>query len=233
MKVQKFIPDYFSIFINPFYFIRKELYLGIQEFAPQLKGKLLDFGCGSKPYEKLFSVEEYIGVDMEVTGHQHADSRVDVFYNGSEIPFEKDTFDSIFCSEVFEHMFNLEQILPELHRVLKNDGRMLVTVPFCWNEHEAPYDFGRYSSFGIKHILSEGGFEMIDFKKSGHFAQVNFQLWSLYFYSLMRTKSDSLNLRLALIFTLPINLIASFFLLFLPKNDTLYFNNIILVKKKS
>ncbi len=43
---------------------------------------------------------------------------------------------------------------------------MLITVPFVWNEHEIPYDFGRYTSFGIIDLLQKNGFEIIELRKS-------------------------------------------------------------------
>lgn len=60
-----------SILLNPAYFVRKGLWIGIKENSHYLHGKMLDFGCGSKPYKKLFNVTEYIGLDIEVSGHQH------------------------------------------------------------------------------------------------------------------------------------------------------------------
>jgi hypothetical protein len=51
---QQFFPGLISVFINPFYFIRKHLVRKVALFAPELSGRLLDFGCGTKPYEVLF-----------------------------------------------------------------------------------------------------------------------------------------------------------------------------------
>lgn len=51
--------------------------------------------------------------------------------------------------------FHIQEIVKELNRVLKENGEMLITVPFVWNEHEIPYDFGRYTSFGIIDLLQK------------------------------------------------------------------------------
>ncbi|MBO9573595.1 MAG: class I SAM-dependent methyltransferase [Chitinophagaceae bacterium] len=231
LKKQSFRPEPAGVLINPFYFIRKALYLKIKQTAPSLSGILLDFGCGRKPYEDLFTVEKYIGVDMEQTGHEHTLSKVDVYYDGKTIPFENEYFDSVFCSEVFEHIFNIEEILQEVSRVLKPGGKMLVTVPFCWNEHEIPYDFGRYTSFGIKHVLSKAGFEILEYHKTGNFSKVNFQLWALYFYSLINARDKKVNFIFRMLLIAPINILGVILLPLLPKNDSLYFNNIVLVRK--
>lgn len=59
---QRFFPNFLSLFINPFYFTRKGLLKSISCFKNILTGRLLDFGCGSKPYKSLFTQAiEYIG----------------------------------------------------------------------------------------------------------------------------------------------------------------------------
>lgn len=231
-RKQSFEPGVAGIFVNPFFFIRRGLFKNIREMAPKLQGRLLDFGCGRKPYEHLFRVNEYIGLDMEQTGHEHTSSKIDVFYDGKTIPFANDHFDSVFCSEVFEHIFNLDEVIIEIRRVMKPGGQILITVPFCWNEHETPYDFGRYTSFGIKHLMEKHGFAVTELRKSGNFARVNVQLIALYFHSLINTRSSTLNYALRMLFIIPVNIIGSMLLALIPRNKSLYFNNIVLATKK-
>lgn len=230
LKKQSFHPDLISIFINPFFLIRRSLKKNIASLAPQLHGKLLDFGCGRKPYEELFSVEQYIGIDIEQSGHSHVNSKVDIFYDGETVPFPNEHFDALFCSEVFEHIFEPEKSLAELNRVLKKDARILITVPFVWNEHEVPYDNARFTSFGISKMLERCGFEVIELRKSGNFARVLWQLWNLYIFELFKPLGKAGYL-LSLLFIAPSNLIAVIVLPLLPKNTTLYFNNVVLAKK--
>ena len=70
----------------------------------------------------------------------------------------------------------------------------LMTVPFVWDEHEQPYDYARYSSFGLKHILSENGFEVIKHLKSNNGLEVIFQLINAYIFKVTLTKSVYINL---------------------------------------
>jgi SAM-dependent methyltransferase len=159
----KNIPYHFNPNItSPSFLTRNRLLTKIALLAPQLKGNLLDFGCGSKPYRSLFKVNTYIGLDFENPGHPHLNEQIDVFYDGKKIPFEDNRFDSVFSSEVFEHIFNLEDILKELDRVLKKDGLMLITCPFTICEHEVPNDFARYSSYSIKYLLEKNGFKVVE-----------------------------------------------------------------------
>lgn len=232
LKHQSFHPDLLSLFINPFFFIRHALRKNIRQYIPELKGKLLDFGCGRKPFEKLFNVTEYVGVDMEATGHDHANSKVDVYYDGKHLPFGDEYFDSLFCSEVLEHIFDADKILPEIRRVLKPGAKALITVPFAWNEHEMPFDYARYTEPGIKHLLEKNGFKVLAQKKSGNFARTIFQLWALYFFELFR-KLGRPGYILSLLFIAPINIVGSIVLILFPKNQSLYFTNIVLAEKPS
>ena len=230
LRRQSFQPGILGVFFNPFFFIRRNLYTNIRRSAPLLKGRLLDFGCGRKPYENLFTVSEYVGLDMETTGHDHRNSKVDVYYDGKHIPFPDETFDSLFCGEVLEHVFDPELVLPEIRRVLKPEATALLTVPFCWNEHEVPFDYGRYSTFGIRHLLEKQGFKVLEVRRSGNFVQVNFQLWALYFYE-MFSRLGKPGKILAMLFIVPINILGSILRLVLPRNNTLYFNSIITAKR--
>jgi len=80
---EQFNPGLLGVFISAGYFIKKGIYDGVKRNAPRLKGRLLDFGCGNKPYRQLFNVDEYIGIDIENVAHDHSNENIDVFYDGS------------------------------------------------------------------------------------------------------------------------------------------------------
>ena len=69
----------------------------------------------------------------------------DYLYEGSNIPVESNSFDSVICSEVLEHVRNPTSILKEAFRVLKPGGLMFICVPFIFRIHPDPDDFGRYT----------------------------------------------------------------------------------------
>lgn len=231
VKFENFNPRFLGIFTNPFYFLRRSLYSALYQQRSVLSGVLLDFGCGRKPYKNLFSVQNYIGVDIEVSGHPHRNSQVDVFYDGKTIPFSDQYFDCFLCSEVFEHLFNLEQILSEIHRVTKVGGRGIITIPFCWPEHEQPYDYARYTSFAIKQLLEKHCFEVISQKKTGGFFESVYQMFTLYVYSLFETRSQVLNFLFTVMFIGPLNVIGCLLIFLMPRQMDLYHNQIIVVRR--
>ena len=223
-----------GILFNPFFLIRKELYKAIEKQAPLFKGKLVDLGCGTKPYAHEFvNVSEYIGMDIEHSGNSDSKSYIDVFYDGKTFPFESNSIDGIFSSETFEHIFNLEEIIPEIQRVLKPGGMLLATCPFFWPEHEVPYDYARYTSFAIQHLLKKNGFEIVHYEKTGNFFTSMIQMQALYLYFYIN-KIPILSSLFFILFITPIFLFGEVFNLLLPsfmKRKDLYLNNVILAKK--
>ena len=106
-----------------------------------------------------------------------------------------------------------------------------MTVPFVWDEHEQPYDYARYSSFGLNHILKENGFEIAEYRKSNNGLEVIFQLINAYIYKVTLTKSVYFNMLTTLILIAPINILGLILSKILPENDDLYLDNIVLAKK--
>ena len=234
-NINIFIIKWYCVFYLPVYFIRKGLYTSLKEMAPLMKGKLLDFGCGAKPYKSLFTnASEYIGLDIEVSGHSHQNENIDVYYDGKIIPFQDNHFDNVFATEVFEHVFNIDEVLPEIKRVLKPGGQILITCPFVFPEHEKPYDFARYTSFGIKHIFEKHGFKIIDQRKTGNYVEVAAQIFMYYINYMLPKKPFLIYLILFQIFLLPIIVITSILNFILPKKlkrDDFYHNNVVLAQK--
>ena len=97
------------------------------------------------------------------------------------LPFEDQYFDCVVCFEVLEHVFNLDELLSEIYRVLKPNGMILVSIPFVWEEHEIPYDFARYTSYGLSSIFSDKGFEILNFSKTSSYVLAICQAIMSYF----------------------------------------------------
>jgi SAM-dependent methyltransferase len=219
---------------DPGYLTRNRLLKGIARHTPMMSGRLMDFGCGSKPYRSLFQVGEYIGLDFENPGHPHKNEQIDVFYDGKRIPFGDANFDGVFSSEVFEHVFNLPEVLQEINRVLKPGGLLLVTCPFAICEHEVPNDFARYSSYGLKYLLSQHGFEMVSQEKTGNSVETVFQLWIMYIHQHISPwfrRIPVVRSGFRFITYTGLNCLALLFSKLLPKGNDLYLNNIALCKK--
>ena len=232
MKISR---DFEPGLAHRFYFIRRSILKGIIRYSTQIGGKILDFGCGSKPYRSLFPSEEYYGLDYENPGHDHSNESIDVFYDGKTIPFDNCFFDSILSTEVIEHVFELDNTLHEFNRVLRKNGVLLITCPFVWPEHEKPYDFARYTYFALKYKLELSGFEILAFEKGGNFIEVIAQLRVLDFVQWAEPKLRSFGRLGYLVLNTGIffkNSLGKLKSKLFKSNTDLYLSNIILARKK-
>lgn len=130
-------------------------------YQDYIYGKLLDAGCGEKPYSLLYDelVSSSIGCDVENCIHDQRD--IDVFATLDDLPFTDNEFDTILCTNVLEHVADAEKGFMELARCLKKGGHLIISTPFLAPLHEAPYDFYRYTKYGIKHQIEKNGLKVV------------------------------------------------------------------------
>ena len=227
---QQFFPGIVGIFLNPFYFARAGLGNAMTDLAPSLSGRLLDVGCGTKPYRSLFNVADYAGLDIDSEPTRKR-GIADYLYDGGRFPFEDAAFDSILCNQVLEHVFNPDVFLGEINRVLKPGGRLLLTVPFVWDEHEQPYDYARYSSFGLRALLEKQGLQILQHKKLAADASILFQLGNAYLYKITQNLPTPTKLFLTVTVMALINILGVLAGKLLPGNPDLFLDHVVLAEK--
>lgn len=153
------------------YLMRSFIFNVVKNTLPSLKGTLLDVGCGKMPYKKYIlensEVNTYIGLDIETAMKYDTIIKPDYTWDGKEMPFKDESYDTLLATEVLEHCPTPELVLKEMYRVLKKDGYILLTVPFLWPLHETPHDEYRYTPFALRRLLEDVGFRNIEVKSSG------------------------------------------------------------------
>jgi SAM-dependent methyltransferase len=227
---QMFDPGVLGAFVNPFYLSRRDLAAAMRGLAGNVRGRVLDVGCGQKPYARMFNFSEYVGVEVD-TPENRAQKRAEVYYDGKVLPFGDAEFDTVLCNQVLEHVFEPDAFVTELARVLRPGGTLVLTVPFVWDEHEQPWDYARYSSFGLRHLLSKHGFEIGTQRKTLANVGVLFQLFNAYLYKITRARSRLLNFGCTVVLMGPISLIGAGIARILPGNPDLYLDNIVAARK--
>lgn len=133
-------------------------------------GRLLDVGCGNSPYKGLLPNNiKYIGLDYNMAEENFDYVKPDdvVLYDGKEFPFENNSFDFLYHTDVLEHIIEPHLFLSECHRVLKENGSMFFSVPFQARYHYIPFDYYRYTPSGLKNILENSGFYDIKIEERG------------------------------------------------------------------
>ena len=126
--------------------------------APLLNGVLYDLGAGESPYRDFFlqHADRYVAVDWASSLH---DTKADILADLNEpLPIEDRVADTLVCLSVLEHLREPGLMLGEAFRILKPGGALLLQVPWQWWIHEAPYDFFRYTPYGLKYLLERTGF---------------------------------------------------------------------------
>jgi SAM-dependent methyltransferase len=121
-------------------------------------GRLVDIGCGLKPYAETFApyVTEHVGVDHPDS--PHALTSVDILATAYDVPVDSAAFDTALLSEVLEHLEEPLAALRECSRLLAPGGKVIVTAPFVWVLHEEPRDYYRYSPHSLRWLLQQAGF---------------------------------------------------------------------------
>ncbi len=151
---------------NAHYLTYKSLVPTIQNaLAQYAQGRLLDIGCGNKPYEEVMpvTVTSYVGCDID----QSDLGKVDILCPADAIPVTDNSFDTVFSTQVLEHVANHQGMLAEAFRVLKPGGNLILSCPMYWPLHEEPYDFFRFTKYGLQHLLLEKGFTQVEIVPCG------------------------------------------------------------------
>jgi SAM-dependent methyltransferase len=136
--------------------------------------RVFDIGCGNKPYEPFFEAPGLLYRGCDVV--QSNLNKVDVVCEASQIPEPDANYDTVLCTQVLEHVTNPDAVTAEAYRLLAPGGHFILSVPFAWELHEAPYDFYRYSKYGISELLTRHGFEVLLVKANGGKWAAVFQL---------------------------------------------------------
>ena len=145
-----------------YYFLVRDIQDAVQHYT---RGDFLDLGCGNKPYESLYTPlsESQVGCDVI----QSDRNRVDVICPADKLAFPDNSFDTVLCTQVLEHVYEHDEMIKEIWRVLKPGGHIILTVPFAWELHEEPYDFFRYTKHALKILFEKHGLEIDYIRPNG------------------------------------------------------------------
>ncbi len=166
--------SYFSLYFP----IRHYLWRDLNNFAKKygIKGKIIDIGCGEKPYRDLFLDSEYLGIDFESfsknkdAGAGKPDYFFDEEYKKShKLPFENEIFDHAVSFQTLEHHPKPEILISEMVRIIKKSGFILITCPFIYTLHEEPRDFQRLTEYKLRELFEKNNCELQEIKRQGGF----------------------------------------------------------------
>ena len=127
------------------------------------KGLLLDAGAGRSAYSHAIKkhCREYVSVDIGLRPDLNAVGDL------MELPFATGIFDTVFCSQVMEHVSHPCKAMAELYRVLKPGGILILTVPHISWLHNEPHDYFRFTRYGLAQLADDAGLEIAHTSHSG------------------------------------------------------------------
>lgn len=141
---------------------------------------ILDAGAGEQQFKKFCTHLEYVSQDFGQYKPEVLNSglqmekwdygKLDIVSDIASIPVDNESFDVVMCTEVFEHIINPIEAIAEFSRILKKEGSLIITAPFCSLTHFAPFHF--YSGFNryfYETELGKNGFEIIELTPNGNY----------------------------------------------------------------
>lgn len=156
----------------------------VREVLAGFSGTVIDLGCGTRPFEAdiLLHAREYFGLDWGNTLHgTHADIIADL---NRPLPIASASVDHVVTFEVIEHLAEPAAMLLESARILRSGGTLTLSAPFQWWIHEEPWDYQRFTRYGLDYQLRKAGFTDIQIKPTSGFwsmwlLKLNYQLQHL------------------------------------------------------
>jgi SAM-dependent methyltransferase len=136
------------------YIILRDLRRAIAEHAPSIRGRVLDYGCGQKPYAPLFRhVTSYVGADFRTN------PVADIYLTENGLlPPDVGEFDAVLSFQVLEHVTDPIAYLSECRRAVDiSGGPLLISTHGVWEYHPGPRDLYRWTHEGLQETLNRSG----------------------------------------------------------------------------
>jgi len=128
---------------------------------------VLDAGAGECRYAALFSHCAYISVDFAKGDPQWDYKRLSVVGNLLFLPIKNNSVNVVICTQTLEHVNEPAILLKEIFRVMRPGAQLYLTAPLGWPIHQPPYDFFRFTYYGLEHILRKSGFNIESIQPQG------------------------------------------------------------------
>lgn len=136
--------------------------------------RVLDYGCGNKPYKELFGSKFRTYVGADIAGNRGAELELD---EEGKVPAEDESFDCVLSSQVLEHVTSPKLYLREAHRLLKPGGSLVLSTHGTWPYHPDPHDYWRWTIEGLQLEVRQAGFEVVMMQSVFGIESSALQLW--------------------------------------------------------
>jgi SAM-dependent methyltransferase len=171
-----------------------DLLLGLKSIGDLKFDRILDYGCGASPYQKLFQCQNYIRADCV------GSSGLDHHYVPDEpLKMADNCFDLVLSTQVLEHIKLPHLYLEDCYRLLKPGGSLILSTHGSYVDHGCPYDYTRWTADGLVDMMSRADFEVVEGYKLTTGPRALIYLLSINTYNLFVSKKSVLGWLFALI----------------------------------
>ena len=127
-------------------------------------GAVVDVGCGEQPFRPLVEANRraYVGMDIA----QNSSGTVSLLGDLEHVD-PATTYPIVLCTEVLEHVVDIDASFRGLRRLTMPGGLVLITVPFLFPEHLDPDDFRRLTGHGVAQLARDHGFSVVSIDRLG------------------------------------------------------------------
>lgn len=171
-----------NIFIHPQYLTLKFRKKEIEFLTKYIKGITIDIGSGSQWYKDavIKKTNSYISLDYPPTSKLYEETygkKPHIYGDARKLCIKSSAIDTVLFLDVIEHIDDPEAALREINRILKDEGIFCFSVPFLYPLHDIPYDYRRWTVFGIQDMMKKNNFQIIEYVKRGNFGTI----WGIFF----------------------------------------------------
>jgi len=144
---------------HPQWFVFRREQESLAVISSYLRGPVLDIGCADQKLRHFLPNDTtYIGLDYYQTATFWYRTRPQIYGDAQALPFSDSSIQSVVLLDVLEHIPDPNKCLEEIHRVLTEEGILVLQVPFLYPIHDAPLDFSRWTVYGLRILAQEQGF---------------------------------------------------------------------------
>ena len=126
-----------------------------------INGKTIDLGAknGKASYYRFFNLK-YSEIDyVDINPTESNILKLDLEKN---LPISDKSYNSVLAINLFEHIFNIQNLIEEIYRILDDEGKLIGSTPFMKEYHSDPFDFYRYTQDFYKKMFEKVGFVNIE-----------------------------------------------------------------------
>lgn len=157
---------------HPQWFVHRQQTKTLNYIKSSLTNTVLDIGCADQYLENyLVQNSYYIGLDYLKTTDEMYHTTPTIYGDAQNLPINDSSVDSVALLDVLEHLNKPENCIKEIYRVMKTSGVLCLQVPFIYPIHDAPYDYHRWTLFGLTNLLKSNSFKIETTHSQGNISE--------------------------------------------------------------